>query len=106
MRSGMHSASHLPGRPTDVDDVPAPEVNQNSMMMTDRQKDKQKNQLIKYNTVNQKKVPMLFVQLFNDLIFHRRLYKLYCFSNCQLNRFFFKVRIYSFCTVCCHFFLN
>ena len=43
MRSGMHEASHLPGRPADVDDAPAPEVNQNQnlmmmmMMMTDRQ---------------------------------------------------------------------
>ena len=28
MISGMHAASHLPGRPTDVDDAPAPKVNQ------------------------------------------------------------------------------
>ena len=91
VRSGMHAASHLPGRPTDVDDGPATEVNQNpDDDDDDRQTEGQtENQLTKYSTMNQKKVPQLFFQLFNNLIFHKWLYKLYCFSNCQLNRFFF-----------------
>ena len=41
VRSGMHAASHLPGRPTDVDDAPAPEVSQKPDDDDDRQTEEQ-----------------------------------------------------------------